>query len=88
MTVLARLLDLALLPAAEVPHSVRAYARLSLFDWMVCGRAGRHEPLAGILRAMANEEGGTAQASMIGGGIGSGAGGGSGEWCRVPRAGL
>ena len=69
MTVLARLLDLALLPAAEVPHGARAYARLSLFDWMVCGRAGRHEPLAGILRAMASEEGGTALASMIGGGL-------------------
>ena len=69
MTVLARLLDLAVLPAAEVTHSVRAYARLSLFDWMVCGRAGRSAPLAGILRAMATEEGGTALASMIGGGL-------------------
>lgn len=69
MTVLARLLDLAMLPSARLPDSARGFARLSLFDWVVCGRAGRHEPLAGIMRALAAEEGGTAQASIIGGGL-------------------
>ena len=48
MTTLTRLLGLAALPAAEIPASARATARFSLFDWMVCGRAGVGEPLVGI----------------------------------------
>jgi 2-methylcitrate dehydratase PrpD len=40
-------------------------ARLSLLDWMSCGRAGASEPLAVSLRALAAAEGGTATASVI-----------------------
>ena len=68
MTTLSRLLDLAALPAAEIPASARAMARLSLFDWMVCGRAGVGEPLAGILRDYVAAEGGWPVASIFGGG--------------------
>ena len=68
MTTLSRLLDLAALPAAEIPASTRAMARFSLFDWMVCGRAGVGEPLAGILRDYVAAEGGRPVASIFGGG--------------------
>ena len=68
MTTLSRLLDLAALPAADIPASARAMARFSLFDWMVCGRAGIAEPLAVILRGYAAAEGGLGVASVLGGG--------------------
>ena len=68
MTTLSRLLDLAALPAAEISASARVMARFSLFDWMVCGRAGVGEPLAGILRGYVAAEGGHPVASIFGGG--------------------
>lgn len=68
MTTLRHVLDLAALPVAAIPASARTVARLSLFDWMVCGRAGRGEPLATILRDFTAAEGGTPAASVIGGG--------------------
>jgi 2-methylcitrate dehydratase PrpD len=42
-------------------------ARLSLFDWMVCGRAGLGEPVAAFLREVAAEESGRPVSSVIGG---------------------
>lgn len=69
MTTLNQLLTLAALPAAEIPDSARTMARFSLFDWMVCGRAGVGEPLAGILRGYVAAEGGRPVASVIGGGL-------------------
>jgi len=68
MSGLDALLDLAELSRAEIPEQTRAIARLSLLDWLICGRAGVAEPVAGILRGMAEAEGGTAQASLFGGG--------------------
>ncbi|MEI6096722.1 MAG: MmgE/PrpD family protein [Alphaproteobacteria bacterium] len=68
MTTLSRLLDLAALPAAEIPQSARIMARFSLFDWLVCGRAGVDEPLACILRKYVAAEGGRPVASIFGGG--------------------
>ena len=68
MTSLDRLLDLAALPAAQIPASARRMAQFSLFDWMVCGRAGIGEPLAVILRDLIAGEGGREEASVIGGG--------------------
>ncbi|MBC7737429.1 MAG: MmgE/PrpD family protein, partial [Candidatus Saccharibacteria bacterium] len=58
MTTLSQLLDLSALPAADLPASARTMARFSLFDWMVCGRAGVGEPLAAILRDHIAAEGG------------------------------
>ena len=63
-----RLLDLAALPASALPDRSRAMARFSFFDWIVCGRAGRTEPLARILRDMIATEGGQPVAAVIGGG--------------------
>lgn len=68
MGMLSHVLDLAALPAAAIPSSARSMARFSLFDWTVCGRAGRSEPLAAILRDFAAAEGGKPIASVIGGG--------------------
>ena len=42
-------------------------ARFSLFDWLVCGRAGVAEPLALILRGYVGAEGGLPVASVFGG---------------------
>jgi len=64
---LSHLLDLAALPAADIPASARSMARFSLFDWMVCGQAGVDEPLAVILRDHLQAEGGRPVASVIGG---------------------
>ena len=59
-----RLLDLAALPADQIPAAARAMARFSLFDWMVCGRAGIGEALAGILRDYVQAEGGRPMAAV------------------------
>lgn len=68
MSGLDALLDLAALPEADIPQPSLAIARLSLMDWIACGRAGLAEPIAGILRGLAETEGGTEQAALLGGG--------------------
>ena len=67
MSVLDDLLDLAAMPATDIPASARQMARFSLFDWLVCGRAGVAEPLALILRGYVGAEGGLPVASVFGG---------------------
>ena len=67
MTVLGATLDLAAFPAGDIPASARSMARFSLFDWLVCGRAGVAEPLAVILRDYVGAEGGRPVASVFGG---------------------
>lgn len=67
MNTIDNILDLAAWPARKIPHDALALARLSLFDWMVCGRAGAGEPLARILRDLVDDEGGRPVASLFGG---------------------
>jgi 2-methylcitrate dehydratase PrpD len=67
MSLIDRILDLAVLPAGVLPKPALAMARLSLFDWLVCGRAGINEPLSGKLRRLAEEEAGNGTASVFGG---------------------
>ena len=67
MTLLEQILDLAAMPAGDIPASARNMARFSLFDWLVCGRAGVDEPLAVILRDYIGAEGGLPVASVFGG---------------------
>ena len=43
-----------------------AAMRLSVFDWSVCALAGAAEPVARVLAGRARDEGGTAQASVVG----------------------
>ncbi|MCB2011993.1 MAG: hypothetical protein KDF64_15605 [Geminicoccaceae bacterium] len=62
------ILNLAEMPIAELPPLALEKAGLSLLDWMVCGWAGRDEPLAEKLRALAAREAGTEVATLIGGG--------------------
>ncbi len=66
MTFARQLADFAAAPHA-VPDEVMRILRLSMLDWIACGIAGRDEPVARITRAMAEEEGGTPQASVFGG---------------------
>ena len=68
MSLIDAVLDLCAFARADMPqHSLRL-ARLSLFDWLVCGRAGTGEPLSGKLREFAVHEGGHPSASTFGGG--------------------
>ena len=67
MTTLDHVLDLAALPCRAIPATARRIARFSLFDWMVCGRAGAGEPLSVALRQYLAAEGGHPVASVIGG---------------------
>ena len=46
--------------------TARAVLRLSLLDWCAVALAGRQEPVAQVLRALAEEEGGTPQAHALG----------------------
>lgn len=64
------LIDLAGRDASEIPPSALRLARLSLFDWAVCGMAGADEPVAGLVRQFAAAEGGAEHASLIGAGKG------------------
>ena len=67
MSLTEHILDLAETAAAQIPADALSKARLSLLDWMVCGLAGRAEPLAVALRGFAADEGGAARASVIAG---------------------
>lgn len=67
-TAIERFIDLALMPAGDLPEPARALARCSLFDWMVVGTAGRNEPLSRKIRDSVTGEGGRETASLIGGG--------------------
>ncbi|MCH1484079.1 MAG: MmgE/PrpD family protein, partial [Alphaproteobacteria bacterium] len=55
--------------ADAIPSRAVLFARLSLFDWMTCGIAGRDEPLAVKLRQLAKMEGGTGHSSIIAGSL-------------------
>ena len=67
VNILECILDLATIQSDLIPASALGMARLSLFDWIVCGRAGTGEPVAAILRELAGQEGGNGEASVFGG---------------------
>ncbi len=62
----AAIADFAQADAARIPESARHILRLSLIDWCAVALAGQDEPVSRIVRAMVGEEGGSAQASVIG----------------------
>lgn len=68
MQLIEDILDLAQMPASALPDAVRVKAQLSLLDWMVCGWAGKNEPLAEKLRTLAAHEAGSEIATLIGAG--------------------
>lgn len=49
-----------------LPASARHIMKLSLLDWCAVAIAGKEEPVAGIVRALVAEEGGRADATVIG----------------------
>lgn len=53
--------------AALDDPAARAVMRLSFMDWLVCGAAGRDEPVTEIVRGMILDEGGRGQATAFGG---------------------
>lgn len=61
----ARLIDL--LPKAATADALHIM-RLSILDWLACGRAGATEPVAKAVRDMAQAEAGAPQATPFGGG--------------------
>jgi 2-methylcitrate dehydratase PrpD len=63
---LHRLVALAGVEAAALPPRALEMARFSLFDWMVCARAGVAEPAARIVREMVLAEGGRPEATLAG----------------------
>lgn len=65
--VLETILNLAERDAATLPVAARQRAHLSLYDWLVCGLAGRAQPVANKIREFARAEGGTPIASLFGG---------------------
>jgi len=54
--------------SASPSEKARGVMAQSLYDWMACGMAGASEPVARIMRAQAMADGGTAQATLFGGG--------------------
>lgn len=68
MPLMEDILDLALTPSCKLPKTAIEKANLSLLDWMVCGWAGKDEPLAQKLRTLALDEAGSQVATVIGAG--------------------
>ena len=67
MATIEHLIQLAGLPAKSLPPSARHYATLSMFDWIMCGRAGASQKLSRIIRTYAEDEAGRKHASLFGG---------------------
>lgn len=66
------LVALASLPYEQLPAKPLRLARQSLFDWLICGLAGKNEPVAQIIRTYAEAESGPlACASLFGGDMAS-----------------
>jgi 2-methylcitrate dehydratase PrpD len=61
-----KLLDIAALPDRVLTEEAKQYARFSLFDWLVAGRAGAQQKLSTIVRDMVLAEGGKPLASLFG----------------------
>ncbi|PTW61042.1 2-methylcitrate dehydratase PrpD [Breoghania corrubedonensis] len=68
MSLIETVLDICTLERTAMPQHSLKLARFSLFDWLVCGRAGTGEPLSQKLRELATHEGGHPTASTFGGG--------------------
>ncbi|KHA54064.1 MmgE/PrpD family protein [Sulfitobacter geojensis] len=69
MAFIDNLIQLSQTPADRLPVSALQKARLSLLDWMVCGIAGKDEPVAEKMRDFARNEAGNEVASIFGGGM-------------------
>ncbi len=59
-------LDLAAIPSSSTSDAARQLAAFSLFDWMVCARAGADQELSRIVRDFVRDEGGKPAATIVG----------------------
>lgn len=66
MSSIEHLISLAAMPAKSIPASARRYATLSLFDWIMCGRAGAQQDLSKIIRKYILEDAGRKSATVFG----------------------
>jgi len=66
MSSIDHLISLAAMPAKSIPASARRYATLSLFDWIMCGRAGAQQDLSKIIRTYILEDAGKKSATVFG----------------------
>jgi len=66
MSSIDQLISLAAVPAKSIPASARRYATLSLFDWIMCGRAGAQQDLSKIIRKYILEDAGRKSATVFG----------------------
>ena len=67
MSSIDHLIQLALLPTKSITANARHFATLSLFDWIVCGRAGASQDLSKIIRQYVSEDAGRKSATVFGG---------------------
>ena len=63
----AQLIRLSLLSQDDLPEDALLFARASLLDWLICGRAGRTEPVANKLRQYAQSDTPSGCSSVFGG---------------------
>src|SRR6476660_4969550 len=61
-----QLLALSARPASAMSDAARQLAAVSLFDWLVCARAGADQELSRIMRDFVREEGGKPVATIVG----------------------
>ncbi len=67
MSSIENLIYLARLPAKAITANARHYATLSLFDWIICGRAGASQDVSKIIRTYMSEDAGRNSATVFGG---------------------
>jgi 2-methylcitrate dehydratase PrpD len=65
-SIIEQLLDMASIPSTDLPQTVRHYAELSLFDWLVVADAGKAEPLSNKIRDFVLMEQGREAATVFG----------------------
>ena len=66
MSSIEHLISLAAVPAKSIPASARRYATLSLFDWIMCGRAGAQQDVSKVIRTYILEDAGRKSATVFG----------------------
>lgn len=67
MKLIDRLTELAFTPSENLPAHSLTMARMSLFDWIVCGLGGRNEPVSSKVRNYIETEYATGVCSVFGG---------------------
>lgn len=67
MQLIDQILALATIDASRLPEKSRMFARLSLFDWAVCGIGGRYEDVSQNVLSYIEQDHASGSASVFGG---------------------